>query len=65
MEPLVIEKPDLSSVNKAEVLNRATQEGGSDFTEYVKKINEPQYLYWDNAKYKPTPKNLNSLEFWY
>ncbi len=65
MEPLVIEKPDLSSVNKAEVLNRATQEGGPDFTEYVKKINEPQYLYWDNAKYKPTPKNLNSLEFWY
>ena len=65
MEPLKVEKADFSKIDKSEVLNKATKDESFDITNYIKEVNEPRYLYWDEVKYKPTPKNLNSIEYWF
>lgn len=65
MEPLKLEKADFSKIDKSGVLNKATKDENFDVTVYVKEVNEPRYLYWDEVKYKPTPKNLNSIECWF
>ena len=65
MEPFKIEKADFSQIDKSEVLNKATKDESFDITSYVKEVNEPRYLYWDEVKYKSTPRNLNSIEYWF
>jgi Fic family protein len=36
----------------------------AEIDEYIKKMNEPVYLYWDKVKYKKIPKSFNHEEFW-
>jgi hypothetical protein len=42
MELLKVEKPDLSKINKAEVLNKLIDD--NDINKYIKNSNEPDYL---------------------
>lgn len=58
-----LEKPDYSKIVKSEVLKKI--ENLEELAKYMRKINEPQYLYWDDARYKEIPTNLIPEEAWY
>jgi len=64
MEQYRIEKPNLSVVDKTAVLRKYT-ENERKYLPFIFKVSEPEYLYWDRAKYKPIPDDLTREEFWY
>ena len=35
------------------------------FRDFIESTNEPDYLYWDKAKYKPTPGGLSHEQAWF
>jgi len=59
-----LEKPDLSKVDRGKVLGKI-EKNFEEFIQFFQRINEPKYLYWDEAKYKETPKSLTSEEAWF
>lgn len=63
MELLKVEKPDLSTIKSADVLNKLVS--SKDVNAYIKNANEPDYLYWDKLKYKIPPPNFTALEYWF
>lgn len=60
----ILEKPDLSKVDRSKVFEKieSLQEG---FVQFLQRVNEPRYLYWDEAKYKEAPKDLTPEEAWF
>lgn len=62
MELLIIEKPDLSKINKGEILNKLVNNKALGM--HIKNANEPDYLYWTKIKYKIPPTGLTNIEFW-
>lgn len=63
MELLTVEKPDLSTINRGEVLSKLVN--NTNINNYIKISNEPDYLYWTKVKYKTPPPGLTNIEFWF
>ena len=65
MENFKLEAPDLSKLDRAKVLNKYFE-----FLEknpqanFVYRLSEPKYLYWDDIKHKPIPKDFSISEVW-
>ena len=64
MEYISIEKPDLNKVDRSKIFKQYVNDI-EKYHPYIKRANEPKYLYWDKIKYKPTPPNLTNTEFWW
>lgn len=61
-----IEKPNFSNLSsdKLSSLLSSFLEKGSEIEQLYKKTYQPDYLYWDEIKYKKLPNNITSAEFW-
>jgi Fic family protein len=61
-----LEKPDLSKVDEKNLIKVLFSERyKEDIIDFVKKVSEPEYLYWDHAKYKePAPAGLEKEQLW-
>ena len=59
-----IDKPNLNKIDKLSIFEKL-EKLGDKFNKYLQEINEPKYLYWDEAKYKQTPVGLNPQEAWF
>lgn len=59
-----LEEPDLRKVDKSKIFGKL-ESLGEEFTQFLQKVNEPRYLYWDEVKYKETPKSLTPEEAWF
>lgn len=60
-----LEKPDFSKINREHIFTKYSQyleKGGKNL---VKELSEPDYLYWDKAKYYPLSPEFSPLEIWY
>ncbi len=64
MELFKIEKPNFSLIDTLGVLKKYEKDVFY-YGDAVFKVSEPVYFYWDKIKYKQSPKELNSIEFWY
>ncbi len=66
MEYFKVEKPDLSKIDRAEVLNKYFKfaEKHRD-TNIVYELSEPKYFYWDDIRHKPIPKGFSAIEIWF
>lgn len=64
MEQYYLEKPNLNSVDKAKILQKYI-DNERKYTPFIFRVSEPEYLYWDKAKYKQVPDDLSREEFWY
>jgi Fic family protein len=60
MEIFKIEKPPMTDLSNLLDIIRSEK----DILTYIEKINKPEYLYWDKAKYKPHPKGITSEYLW-
>ncbi|MDO8610266.1 MAG: Fic family protein, partial [bacterium] len=64
MEPFVLEKPDFKKIDQRKVID-AFLKNQSGYSDFINKVSENNYYYWDHIKYLPTPQNFNPLEFWF
>lgn len=64
MDQIKLEKPNLTSINGAEILNKYIKDP-SKYDRYINAVNEPNYLYWDKMKYRPIPEDMSHEEFWF
>jgi Fic family protein len=60
MEIYRLPKPDKANVD--EKLISVMQE--KDFPSFVEVVNEPDYLYWDKARFKSRPEGITAEQFW-
>lgn len=61
-----LEKPNLENITQerfSQILSMYL-DYKSDISFYISKTMYPEYLYWDNVKYKSTPNKLTKEEFW-
>lgn len=61
----VLEKPDMSGIDKSNILETLSRGNQEEFRAYYEKVNEPKYLYWDRVKYKKPPAGFSIKEFWF
>ncbi|MFZ2975927.1 MAG: Fic family protein [Candidatus Moraniibacteriota bacterium] len=60
-----LEEPDISKINKEEILKAFTDKNKTDILDFVKKSAEPDYLYWDKIRYKePSPEGISKDALW-
>src|SRR3989338_2356235 len=64
MEQYYLEKPNLNNVDKAKMLQKYI-DNERKYAPFIFRVSEPEYLYWDKAKYKQVPDDLSKEEFWY
>lgn len=64
MDFIKLEKPNLTNINGAEILNKYIKDP-SKYVKYISAVNEPNYLYWDKVRYKPIPEDMSREEFWF
>lgn len=60
-----LEKPNLKLVDKAKIIKKFTEDKDDVYIKHIYAVSEPEYLYWDKAKYKSKPNDLSNEEFWY
>lgn len=63
MDLFKLEKPDMSGVNIAKILEQYNTDR-SLYSEAVYNACEPIYYYWDKVKHKIPPGNLSKTEYW-
>lgn len=64
MDKYKLEKPDFTSIDTTEVLKKFTENPGNKYS-FIMQVSEPKYFYWDEVKFRPTPPDMNHIEFWY
>lgn len=64
MNKYKLEKPDFISIDTTEVLKKFTENPGNKYP-FIMQVSEPEYFYWDEVKFRPTPPDMNHIEFWY
>ena len=58
-------KPNSSETNQGEMPKSFTNENKTDVFEFIKRSEEPEYLYWDKIQYKePSPKGVSKDDLW-
>lgn len=62
IQKYLVEKPDLTKVDKQKVVELLDKEGSLDL---INKLNVPRYLYWDKVKHKGMPEGVSPENFWY
>lgn len=63
MELFKLEKPDVSNINLAKLLELYAKHANV-YGEAVFAVSEPVYYYWDTIKHKAPPSGLTSVEYW-
>lgn len=63
MEKIVLRQPSLTEEKQAELIQRYI-ETGTSFRAYYDSINEPKYLFWSKAMFKPAPDNFEARDAW-
>ncbi|MBI2611639.1 Fic family protein [Candidatus Gottesmanbacteria bacterium] len=64
MDIFKLEKPDLSKINPAKILDIFSK-NNQEIGEVITNASEPKYLYWDSLKHIKPPKGLTIEEFWW
>ncbi|KKR70186.1 MAG: hypothetical protein UU14_C0055G0008 [Candidatus Roizmanbacteria bacterium GW2011_GWB1_40_7] len=61
-----IEKSNISNLSSDKLSNLLSSflEKGSEIEQLYQKTYQPNYLYWDEIKYKKLPSDITSAEFW-
>ena len=60
-----LKKPDLSKINEDQIPKVLLGKDREEVFNFVKKVNEIEYLYWDKAKFKePAPQGISKEELW-
>lgn len=60
-----LKKPDISSIDKNQPLELLSEERGSEIFDFVKKVSNTEYIYWDVFRHKaPSPKNISKESLW-
>lgn len=60
-----LKKPNLDKIKKEELSKALLNQENNGIFEFIKKINEPDYLYWDKIQYKkPLPKDIEPEILW-
>ena len=60
-----LKKPNLNKIKKEEFSEALLNKKKDEIFDFVKKSNEPEYLYWDKVQYKkPMPKNIKPEILW-
>lgn len=63
MDLYKLDKPDLSKINIAKLVELYTK-NGDKYSKKVYEVSEPVYFYWDTIKYKTPPEGINNVEYW-
>ncbi|MDK2949184.1 MAG: hypothetical protein PWQ56_349 [Patescibacteria group bacterium] len=60
-----LEKPNLDNVEKSDVVKKLLGPEKEHFLEFIDRVSEDKYLYWDKIKYhQPFPQELSREELW-
>lgn len=65
MDIFRIEKPNFKTIDRQNVITKYADYIAKGGRNLVKELSEPNYLYWDKAKYYSAPEGFTSLEVWY
>jgi Fic family protein len=61
----IIKKPNLNKIKKDELSEALLDKRKNEIFDFVKRVNEPEYLYWDKVQYKkPIPINIKPEILW-
>ncbi len=65
MEYFKLKKPDLKSLKKEDISEVFSDENKPEILNFIKKVSESEYLYWDKIQYKePSPKDVPKEILW-
>ena len=64
MEHITLRQPSMDSDKQAELLSKYFEAGNASFRAYYDSINEPKYLFWSKAMFKPTPDSFSARDAW-
>ena len=60
-----LQKPDLEKVSNDEMSQAFKKETETDLFDFINKTSEPEYLYWDTARFKePSPEGISKEVLW-
>lgn len=59
-----LEKINLREINKAVAFEKL-EKNGDIFRAFLRQVNEPKYLYWDDIRYRQAPGDLTIKEAWF
>lgn len=63
MENFKLEKPDFSQIDTGKIVGMYVKDL-AEYSKYIDRVSQDNYLYWDKVKYQSPPKGLTALEFW-
>jgi len=65
MDIFRLEKPNFQTIDRQNAITKYADYIAKGGKNLVKELSEPDYLYWDKAKYYSAPEGFSPLEVWY